>query len=255
MQAINLNVTPGNTQQVQCVGTGIWFESGASTTADAYIIVKPDQGAEMVLKPGQHFQDASMGTGTWRVTGHDPAATITGRVIIGNGDFGDSNVNNIFKLDGTFTNSVNVNNTTAAPAVVSLHSSDITLPVSIAGNVNTSQGAMAYNSSFSTSASTATAVNVLAAAANVNGANLNQTLVSGTASTGAGAIAFVAKATAPTSITDGDLLDIVTIGGGSTINNFQNQSPIKVPAGKGIWVISAGTSDAGFYKGALVQVL
>ena len=255
MQANNINIAAGATQTLPCVGTGFWFESGTSSTSNSYIVVKPDTGAEIVLKPGQHFQDPAASTGTWRISALDPAATITGRVIIGNGEFGDSNINNTFKLDGTFTNSVNVNNTTAAPANVSVVgvTTATPFPVVIPGVVNTSQGAMAYSNSFqSTAQSNVAPIQILAPGANVNGAVLAQTLVSGVPGANI-TMTFLAKATAPANITDGDVLDAITVGS-AVINNFQNQSPIKVAAGKGIWVM-ANAIDSGLLKAALLQVL
>jgi hypothetical protein len=261
MQANNINITPGNTQTLPCVGTGFWFESGTSSTTNPYIVVKPDTGAEIVLKPGQHFQDAAAPTGTWRIYALDPTAAITGRVIIGNGEFGDSNISNTFKLDGTFTNSVNVNNTTAAPANVAIVgvTTATPLPVVIPGTVKTAQGAMTYTNSFASQAvmSNNGVLNILPAASNVNGAILNQTLVSGANGTSAPTLySFIAKATAPTSPTDGDVLDVVMCIN-SSISNFQNQNPIQVAAGKGIWVIAtnATNADGSLLKAALVTVL
>ncbi len=250
MQSQDLKVGAGNSTLVQVPGTGIWFESGASTTADAYIVVKPDTGAEITLKPGQHFQDPTHISREWRITGHDPAAVITGRLIIGNGDFGDSNISNTVSINNVIGNvpvvgTVTVGNTGANRVPIAINPTD---------TIKTQVMPMTYTTGINTAAAVNVAVNIVTAAANVNGAILQQTLVSGqTNGTTYGTICFIAKATAPASITDGDLLDCCTYGPNS-FTNFQNQSPIQVAAGKGIWLIS-NFNEAVMQKGALVTVL
>lgn len=286
MQYQNITIQPGTSVNLQIPGTGIWFESGTTSTLNSYIVVKPNMGGgELTLKPGQHFQDNHQNVDQWNISALDSTATITGRIIIGNGDFGDSNVNGTFQL----SSAVQVNNLPANPVPIAagtgvtlpvslagtsnvaipagttvtnaagspvpvVAGTGVTIPVSIAGNVNTSAGPMTYTNSFATSTtSSTTALAIVTAAANVNGAILNQTLVSGFP-TNQVRYAFLAKATAPTSITDGDLLDFVFCTS-TTFSNFQNQSPIKVAAGKGIWLIADVATAANMVVGALTTVL
>jgi hypothetical protein len=275
MQSLNFAVSVGGAALILCPGTGIWYESGTSTTSNTYIVAKPNGGGtEVTLKPGQHFQDAQNPAQQWTVTALDPTAGITGRLVIGNGDFGDSNGQ--FTMGGT--GNVNVANLPAAPVPIAAGTgvtlpvsiagtlpvsmaagvavsnlpaapvpiaagTGVTLPVSIAATVTTTQAPMTYTNSFESFGIMAGAQNIVTAASNVNGAILNQTLVSTTATSIANTFAFLAKATAPTSLTDGDVLDVISVAA-TTVNNFQNQSPIKVAAGKGIWMYPYTTTTA-----------
>lgn len=111
MQSINFTVPAGGSVLIPCPGNGIWFESGTSSTSDTYIVVRPDKGgAECVLKPGQNFQDRSNPATQWTITCHDPAASISGRLIIGNGDFSDDNTQNLVTIAAS-----NVPNSAALP--------------------------------------------------------------------------------------------------------------------------------------------
>jgi hypothetical protein len=267
MQSINLNIAPGTTQIIPCVGNGIWFESGASTTSNPYVSVKPDTGAEFTLKPGQHCQDQSIQTGTWRITALDPTANITGRVIIGNGDFGDSNVNNTFKLDGTFVNSVNVNNTTAQRVPVTLDTTQSIginnttanrIPVSLdtSQTLQLATNTVAYNSAFTSTAGSSinTAIQMLPAASNVNGAILNKFDIIVSSNT---PFAVIAKATAPANIGDGDVLFCADANAATATKyslDISKDGQIKAQAGKGIWYISTA-ADGCKLRDALFTVL
>ena len=248
MQSNDLKILAGQTVTMPCQGTGFWFESGASTTTDAYIIVKPDTGAEFTLKPGQHVQDAANPVGTWRIAAHDPAAVITGRVIIGNGEFGDSNTNNTFKLDGTFTNSVNVNNTTAQRVPVTLDTTqalkiDSTTPINVAGTT------VQYTNAFADYGSTGIgAVQVFTAAANPNGAwiELAEFEICPASNNVQVVCSLLAKTgVAPTAPHDGDCLMLgvggqpTGVSGGTELLHKRSSSRIKVPANKGVWIYQA----------------
>jgi hypothetical protein len=127
------------------------------------------------------------------IRAEDPAAVITGNVIIGNGDFNDDNVANTIKLDATFANNVLVTNTPAQRVPVTL---DLTQQMKLDPStiINTTTNTMAYTNSYaSTAASVAnTAIQMLAPATNVNGVVLNkfEALISNAAG---GVYAVIAK--------------------------------------------------------------
>ncbi len=66
------------------------YESGVSA-GDARIIVRPENGAEIILKPGQSFRIASDAS-RWFVKSFDGVSTIAGVIIIGSGDFVDNGI-------------------------------------------------------------------------------------------------------------------------------------------------------------------
>ena len=101
MQSNKINIPASGAVTMPCTGTGFWFESGTSTTANQYIIVKPDTGAEFRLKPGQNCKDPKTQVSTWYIKAEDPTAVIAGNVIIGNGDFNDDNTANLVTITAT----------------------------------------------------------------------------------------------------------------------------------------------------------
>jgi hypothetical protein len=249
MQSNTLKIAVGQTVTMPCTGSGFWFESGTTTTTNPYIIVKPDSGAEFRLKPGQSVKDPAVQVGVWNIRAEDPLAVITGNVIIGNGDFTDDNVANTIKLDASFANLVTVTNTTAARVPVTLDTSQ---------TLNTAASVMAYTNSYGSATSSVanTAINMLAAGTNINGVVLNAFEVIGSAGT-AGPVVVLAKATAPTSLTDGDVLFAGVMAGTAYSQvkmNITTDGQAKVPAGKGIWYMSL-VADAASTRSALFTVL
>jgi hypothetical protein len=100
-------------------GTFFTLESTEKTgTGDQRIIVKPDNGDTLILKAGQGFRLKDM-TVQWLIWAYDPAATIYANIIVGDGEFQDSNTLNKVTLDASFANNVTVMNTTASPVPVS----------------------------------------------------------------------------------------------------------------------------------------
>jgi len=92
-----------------------------------------------------------------------------------------------------------------------------------------------------------TAVNVFTAAANVNGAVI-WTAGATDQTGGAGLLVLIAKATAPGSVVDGELLAIAQVTPISTVNylHLQKEQPTRLAAGLGLWWIGslAGTSSS-----------
>lgn len=260
MEAKDLKIAAGQSQTIQAAGSGFRFESGASTTADIYLRVKPESGSEMVIKPGQQFRLAES-AGSWTLNANDAAAALTGRVLIfsASENFEDSNTSNVVVLDGTFTNSVNVNNTAAQRVPVTLDTTQ-TQPVSIAaavtvqGTVNVAGTTVEYTNSFADSSVGAAAAQVIfTAAQNVSGcivefAQLEIVMSVGTNNTFSGAL--IAKAVAPTSVSDGDVLlaACMSMSAASTAGVTEQvilPVRIKVAAGKGLyWTQTAGAQLA-----------
>lgn len=230
-------------------GDGFFYiDATAADGVNTRISITPAGGNAIVLKPGQWFR-LEREVEKWDIASVDGTATFTGNIVIGSGDFGDSNINNTFKLDGGFANSVNVNNTIAQRVPVTL---DTTQTITVRN------GAMAYTNTYASTAASAanTAIQMLAAATNVNGAVLNKFDITGSAAAGT-AIVVLAKATAPANIADGDVLfsGYVTANGGFSMSLDITKSGMpQVAAGKGIWYMSSA-SDFCVLRDALFTVL
>lgn len=227
------------------------YESGVASVdgANRAVIVKPDNGSEITLKPGQRFRLApGADARTWAVRLADPTVTLTANFILGLGEFEDSNTLNTFKLDGTFTNSVYVNNTPAQRVPVQL---DSATPINVAGST------VNYTNSYAASSYVpGTTVTVLTPAQNPNGCYVEYAEISGivdTANTYATA-ALIAKTSAPGSDFDGDVLMTTFCGGPFASGNGQvgqvnDRLPvrIKVAAGKGLYIVIGGSATLSWY--------
>lgn len=265
MQSQKFNLVPGAVSGVQILGDLFVYESGASAGSSA-LLVKPENGNEIVLKPGQQFR-ATEKAGRWFIRADDGVSAITGTVIIGEGEFFDSNTTNTFKLDGTFTNTVKVSNTTAERVPVT---ADITqtIPVSIAGEVQVAGALVNYTNSFSNKAvGTINVIDkyeVFSPAQNVNGAIVEFAEFSLCSASGGGVsatVTLVAKTSVPAWFDDGDVLMIAGSAGSASISNTNVNlilgHRVKIPAGKGLWVAqtSLGTAPIISVKTVLTTLL
>ena len=100
MQSYPLNLGAGAAQTYTTAARRFVYESGKTVPegADARIIVKPDNGNEITLRPGQSVGlDPGVIAATWFVRGLDSSKPIVGTVIIGSGEFEDSSL----KFDST----------------------------------------------------------------------------------------------------------------------------------------------------------
>jgi hypothetical protein len=69
---------------------------------DSHIIVKPESGSEIALKPGQRVRVApSDRAKTWYVRSADGVTAITGTIVLGSGSFEDSNTSNLVTLSAS----------------------------------------------------------------------------------------------------------------------------------------------------------
>ncbi|MFA9273410.1 MAG: hypothetical protein ACEQSE_00930 [Candidatus Aquirickettsiella gammari] len=91
MHSSKITIKTGESVSLPADGSLVVFESGTSSTANNYIIVKGESGSEIRLKQGQGMRAER--SRTWQFRCEDTAATITANIIIGDGDFNDSAVN------------------------------------------------------------------------------------------------------------------------------------------------------------------
>jgi len=213
MQTYALNLT-SESRSFSSAGDLFVYESGqvaGNESADLRIIVKPDSGGEITLKPGQQFRlpkgESAM---QWYVRAATPGNNITGYIIIGAGEFDDANTLNTFKLDGTFTNAVTITNTSAARVPVSLDPKQLLQTEAPVMNfTNSKNGILAAGYNL-----------VVTPAENLNGVIIEATSIGG------GSWAMVASATMPSGGQDGHRFDS---GTGS------NRLRTKIQAGLGVY--------------------
>lgn len=269
MQSYVFNLAPNNLVRAFDVPADLFvYESGVPTptTGDTRIKIKPNTGAEMVLRPGQRFRLAPGSEAShWEVSALDPSVTLTGYVIIGSGEFDDANTLNKFTLDATLANNVTVTNTPGQRVPTSADLTQ-TIPVSIAGTVNVAGNTVQYTNSFADAGLVAiTAQQIFAPASNPNGAYVEFAEVAMSASSNgvSTVVSLIAKATAPTSQTDGDVLMVVNCSSGQgapCTPGLVNQilgTRIKIPAGKGLYLnqVLVGTGAEKCNKTVLYSLL
>lgn len=75
---------------IQGTGSGFWYESATVAGGDSRISVKTAKGDEFTLRPGQSAR-LPYEVESWYVSLYDTAATITGNIITGSGEFNDNN--------------------------------------------------------------------------------------------------------------------------------------------------------------------
>lgn len=238
-QNISFSATQ-KTNTFSIVGDGFWYiDATAADGVDTSIKITTKGGGTIPLKPGQHFRLADQ-CDSWTIASMTGAEVFTGNIIIGNGDFGDSNISNKVVLDASFANNVTVMNTGANPVPVS-------------GSVNTVQGAMTYTHSFASEGDTqnASPLTVLAPAENVNGVTVKKFEYTGKLAN-EGLVALIAHTAAPTTMTDGAVLEAVSFAA-NTATSAGGDVNIFVPAGKGLYIRSTG-STANALKSVLYTV-
>lgn len=224
----------------QAQGDLFVYESGVEAAAgDTRIIVKPDSRGEITLRPGQRFRLAPGERATsWAVRTFDPAATLTGAIIIGAGEFDDANTLNKFTLDATFANSVKVTNTTAERVPVTLDTNQL-VKLDPASSLNTTAPFMAYTA-FKTNvtAPLSSFTAMITAAENVNGVIIEQMTFQGSS----GVASVLVKATTPGNGADGARLVAKMVPSAATPPQFNQR--MKVAAGQAVWVYNQDVNQA-----------
>lgn len=231
MQSYPINIGAGAAINVQIAGDNFVYESGTSTTAEKRIVIKPESGNEIVLRPGQQFRQTQE-SGAWTIRAYDAAAVITGVVIVGSGEFYDSNTNQAVTLDASFANEVTVKNTGANP-----------VPITAAGSLNVQENLIAVTGSWVQPGNTVanTPMTIFTPAANANGA-IVQSVVGFV--NGASTVSVIAKAgAAPTDPYQGMLI-ATKMTAGATVDLTMPQK-VRIPAGWGLYYIASAANENG----------
>lgn len=264
MQSYPLNLAPGNSTAFQTKATRFVYEAGASVPVggDSRLVVKPDNGNEIVLRGGQSFklpegQEAAI----WNVKAYDSTQTVTGNIIIGSGEFED----NSFKIDA---------NSGAVPVIPQggwVVANDVAhrVPVTLDTTqiIRVGSPIMKFTDSFYQNAYAfmAGATKLIDPAKNVNGIVLTRAdmdYVVGTTSV-AGNYSVLTKASAPTGIYDGNVfyaspLPYNTSNSFSAgYKNYTDAGRIDawlIPPGQGLWIYSTMNGTAS-RMGLLFEVL
>jgi hypothetical protein len=250
LQYYDIALGINGTREVSAQGRFIYYRSGSTPLIDggapsaagnqAIKVTAGTTGSSIILMPGQSLRlpENEKRPAIWRVANYLNNEVITGVVLIGEGEFRDSNTSNtsFVKLDATFANNVKVTNDASARVPVQL---DPTTIINVAG------ATVQYTNSW-VDAGTANVLGqmIFSAAANPNGAFIEFAEMSlvANAATAQSLCQLMVKATAPANVTDGDCVMIGTSGNtpGSTsgggVTNLVLGVRIKVPAGKGLWL-------------------
>jgi hypothetical protein len=260
LQYYDISVGLNATQEVAAQGRYVYYYAGTTPLItggvtpgaagnQAIRVRQGNGGGEIILMPGQSLRlpNDAKAPATWRVSNYKQAEVITGTLLVGEGEFHDSNIANTFKLDATFANTVKVTNDTANRIPVSFDPNQV---LNVGQNVN-------YTNSFlDTTIGALGAFSVLpvfTAAANVNGAYIEfAEIATSCAGLGGGAtITLCIKAVAPTTEMDGAVAMIhvnngSTNGGSSSSSNINQVLGVrvKVPAGMGLYLCSRNNMGA-----------
>lgn len=215
MQTYALNLTDSDSRSFSTAGDLFVYESGVvagNDAADLRIIVKPESGGEITLKPGQQFRlpkgESAM---QWYVRAATPGTDVIGAIIIGAGEFDDANTVNTFKLDGTFTNAVQITNTSSQRVPVVFDPKQLLQIESPIMNFTNSKNGI-FQSGYT---------QVIAPNENPNGIIIESVY-------GASGWTVIASNVAPTNNLEGHQIDRGTGSG--------NRLRTKIPAGMGIWM-------------------
>lgn len=233
------------------------YESAANQMAETRVRVRPDNGGEVILRPGQQFRAQSPAE-RWNVRSYSGVENIDGFFIIGRGGFADSNTKNTVTLDASFANMVTVTNSPANRVPVSVDVTQ-TMPVSMVGEVEVKNDAgnplavsitgvgqvqenlIAYtgclnvaNTAFTT---TTVMQQVVAPAANVNGIIINRYIFKNESAL----VTMLAKSSAPGGNWDGDVLALNDVA--LATGYVRDDSKIKIPAGKGLYLYSSSAAS------------
>ncbi|MDP1978045.1 hypothetical protein [Undibacterium sp.] len=220
MNDYSINLTASKPQQILFAeATGIWFVSGTSSTSENRVKVKFSNSDEFALKPGQSVIGLPK-TGMVSITSYDGSSVIDGFIKLGTGRFEDSNIQST---------------TTIAPGQT----------VGISGNVNVTNKLPAMTAGWAqTGALTAgTAVQIVSAAANVNGIVVHAAQVQ---HTGNGRQSFLAKATAPATAIDGIVILSHDYVGAASQYDLVLGTNVTIPAGMGLYYFPTGDPNGRF---------
>jgi hypothetical protein len=239
--SIKFTVAAGN-QNLPASGDLFVYESAVGA-GETRLRVKPDNGGEMILRPGQWFRNPDKVT-QWAIKSYNGNDVVDAVIVIGFGEFGDANTLNKVTLDATFANKVEVTNTTEKRIPVTLDTAQI---ITTAGNV------MTYTASYSSGVpSGGGAIALLSPGTNVNGVIVNAFDYVGQPP-GNFVFTVLAKASPPTGQADGEVIFSGMLAV-SVLTSFSMQKAVKVAAGKGVYFYCAQNDNAAV-RSALFTVL
>jgi hypothetical protein len=243
MQSYPLSIQLGQERGYAAAGDLFVYESSTSVppTGDSRIVVKPNSGTEIVLRPGQSFRlQHGDGASNWSVRALDPTVVIVGYVIIGSGEFTDANTVNTIKLDGSFANLVTVTN----PKEQRIPTAET----------------LTYGRNFAHTTAADVMLNIVTAAENVNGVWIEQISMTACSNAGSTTFAVIAKigAATPLNYFDGEILYSSILFGSSIVTiNDRTTRRMFVPAGRGVWFTQATAVGAlgVSFKNVMVTIL
>lgn len=254
MQSYNLQLTPAKQSVVfNEFSSGIWYESGTSAL-ETRIVVTPESGNKIELKPGQRVKLTNT-VRQWTVESLNPAATISGKLLIGSGEFEDNS--SLVTLDASFANNVTVMNA-SIPVTISGGDVEIkndignpiqtsitnTPAVTISGTATVQENLIAASGIGSHTNKTGSFVTTfVTAAANVNGIIVHAASGSFVTPNQAASVSLIAKnGGSPANIDDGTTL-IAGAAGVSSAGQFALPTKIRLPAGYSLSYVNSGAGS------------
>lgn len=263
MQYFDINLGATSTQEIGSPGRYLYYLTGVtpliaggvtpSAAGNQAIIVQAGgTGDSIVLMPGQSIRldGGDKIPGSWRVSNHKRNEVITGQILIGSGEFRDSNILNTVKLDLTAANQVTVQNASIATTVSNevevkndagnpLNISVVGTPaVSISGTATVQENILAITGGGTSTAVFQNAVTqILSAGANVNGVIIQSAQGAfSNGGAGSGLAVLIKSGSFPAHIGDG-----ITIAGAQVssnqMGNFNMANKIRIPAGYSIAIV------------------
>ncbi len=240
MQRYPLSLDAGNNygRVIQFQGNGFWFVNGDPEIedADTHIVLRPDTGDEVYLKPGQSVRLNKLAT-TWNISSL-AGGGITGEIIIGNGDFADSNTTNSVSIESV-VGTVPVSGPDGDPVVVEIDTTSGAVAVALEPGASVTESPITITNSHAATgnigANTSTAI--LLPAANVNGVVLLSAFIEKST---LGHFTLLAKASAVTGQVDGTVLIHIPQAAAAG-EYFELPARLKVPAGMGLYMWTNNT--------------
>jgi len=255
MQSLNLSLSPTNPSAIINIeASGLWYES-ATGIGNPRIIVSPEVGGDIELKPGQRVKMTEMSK-SWRVRSLTPISTISAKILIGSGEFEDNS--SLVTLDATFANQVTVMNP-SLPVTISGGDVEIkndagnpipatitnTPSVTISGTATVQENLLSITGGVAhTAKAQFNGTTIITNVANTNGITIHSlTLSFVTGSNGMG-ISLVAKnGSLPANGYDGVVIFSAYLEGAKS-GNFILPNKVKIPAGYGVAIMNSGSGGA-----------
>jgi hypothetical protein len=235
MKYFPFSVGVGESTRIQARASYLRYYSVSAGAASPTLRIKTTSGLDVLLKPGQSLRlPLGITSSDWAISNHDAALTITGLLVLGDGQIDDDRITGSVTIDSV---------------------ASITGTVSVAGTVITQEQGYAYGAAYSSNSVIAALGNsqVFAAASNLAGAIVHSVYLYST-SAGSPAITLLAKATAPASPIDGDIIIGVHGAAGAAVVANQLTAPVKIPSGKGLYFCSSPL-ETGANRGVLYTLL